>query len=163
MNDTIQIASVSGSVVASILFGFIVVFFAFAATRILKGRDAAGTMPYLALPRAVRYGLGVLVLAAGLAGIWHWLWSGFYTIRLHSTTITLEYLAPKRSRIVTDSSVTRFRWDHGPKSTRVLVVETRPGKDYRSMQTGLDAKSASQLLEMLRARVVAGALQDARR
>ena len=77
MEPTITFGSVSGSVVACVLFGAISLFVGVAVTRLLRGREAPeGTMPYLGAARPAAIGGGVLAALVGLAAVWHWVWSG---------------------------------------------------------------------------------------
>ena len=128
--------SVSGSWVAFALFAGIACF-AGAATAAILRRFAAhpGELPYYATTPVTRRLVGVVVGGAILAAVWSWLWSGFYQLEAGRDAVTLQFHMPSRARIVPRPEIVHTRWEAGPRSSRVLVVETRSGKSYRSMQT----------------------------
>lgn len=135
--------SVSGSWVAFALFGGLAVFFGVATTSILR-RFAArpGEFPYYGTTPFIRRVIGVLVGAGVFVAVWWWLWSGFYLLEVGRDAITLQYHGPPRQRVVRKADIAGAHWDRGPKSTRILVLETRSGSVYRSTQT-----SANQAFE----------------
>jgi hypothetical protein len=143
--------SISGSWVAFALFGGLAVVAGVATTSMLRRfaapRDAR---PYYGTPVARRV-IGVIVGGAVLTAVWWWLWSGFYLLEVGRDTVTLQYHGPPRQRVVAKAEIIGARWDSGPKSTRVLFVETRSGKAYRSMQT-----SANDAFERRVTQAVAG-------
>jgi hypothetical protein len=128
--------SISGSWVAFALFGGIACFAGGATAAILR-RFAArpGELPYYATTPFARRTLGVVVGGAILVGVWWWLWSGFYQLEAGREAVTLRFHVPTRKWIVPRAEIAHARWDAGPRSSRVLVVETRSGRVYRSMQT----------------------------
>jgi hypothetical protein len=143
--------SVSGSWVAFALFAGLAVFAGVATTSILR-RFAAppDAVPSVTTPVARRV-IGAIVGGAVLATVWWWLWSGFYLLEVGRDSVTLQYYGPPRQRVVAKGEVIAAHWDPGPKSTRVLVVETRSGKAYRSTQT-----SANDAFERRVTQAVAG-------
>lgn len=128
--------SISGSWVAFALFGGIACFAGGATAAILR-RFAArpGELPYYATTPFTRRTLGVVVGGAILVAVWWWLWSGFYLLEVGREAVTLQFHGPSRQRIVPRTEIVQARWDAGLRSSRVLAVETRSGKTYRSMQT----------------------------
>ena len=128
--------SISGSWVAFALFSGMAVFFGVATTRIL-GRFAAPdrSAPYYGTTPIPRRVVGVLVGGGMLVGVWWWLWSGFYLLEVGRDSVTLQYHGPPRQYGLPKAEIVAARWEPGPKSSRVLVVETRSGKVYRSTQT----------------------------
>jgi hypothetical protein len=135
--------SISGSLVAFALFGGMAVFFGVATTRILR-RFATphGMLPYDDTTPISSRVIGVLVGGAVLAAVWWWLWSGFYLLEVGRDSIMLEYHGPPRRHVLPKTEIVAAQWESGPKSSRILVVETRSGKVYRSTQT-----SANQAFE----------------
>jgi hypothetical protein len=128
--------SISGSWVAFALFGGLAIVAGVAATAVLRRfASRPGEMPYYGTTPLPRRIVGVVVSAAVLVGVWIWLWSGFYTLEVGRDAVTLRFHAPSRQRVVPKRDIVATRWDPGPKGTRVLVVATRSGKTYRSMQT----------------------------
>jgi hypothetical protein len=159
MEHTVTFGSVSGSMVASVLFGAISLFVGIAVTRLLRGREAPeGTMPYLGAPRPPAIGCGVLAAVVGLSAVWHWVWSGFYLLRIGETALALQYHVPERERTVPLRAVSEVRWDAGAKSSRVLVVRAA-GREFRSTQTSTDLATARAVLDTLRGRVASDSLR----
>jgi hypothetical protein len=134
--QTFFFGSVSGSWVAFALFGAIAVFVGMATTAILR-RFAArpGELRYYGTTPVARRLIGVVVGNAVFIPVWWWLWSGFYQLDAGRDVVTLRFYAPSRQRLLPRAEIAGARWDAGQKFTRVLVVETRSGKTYRSMQT----------------------------
>jgi hypothetical protein len=128
--------SVSGSWVAFALFAGLAVFVGVATTGILR-RFAAppDAVPHYGTTPVARRVIGGVIGGAVLAAVWWWLWSGFYLLEVGRDSVTLEYHGPPRQRVVAKGDIIAAHWDPGPKSMRVLVVETRSGKAYRSTQT----------------------------
>ena len=128
--------SVGGSWVAFALFGGIAVFVGVAIASIL-GRLAArdGTLPYYGTTATARGVIGSVVGAALLVSVWWWLWSGFYGLEASAGSVTLHFHAPPRDRVLAKQEIAGTRWGAGPKASRVLVIETRSGARYHSMQT----------------------------
>jgi hypothetical protein len=131
--------SISGSWVAFALFGGMAVFFGVATTRIL-GRFAApnGSAPYYGTTPIARRVVGALVGGGMLVAVWWWLWSGFYLLEVGRDLVTLDYHGPPRRYALPKAEIVAARWESGPKASRVLVVETRSGKLYRSTQTSVN-------------------------
>jgi hypothetical protein len=129
-------SSISGSWVAFGLFGGMAVFFGVATTMILR-RFAApvGSAPYYGTTPIARRAIGVLVGGAVLVAVWWWLWSGFYLVEVGPDSVTLQYHGPPRQHVLAKAEIVATRWDPGAKSSRILVVQTRSGKVYRSTQT----------------------------
>jgi hypothetical protein len=128
--------SVSGSWVAFALFGGIAILAGVATTRMLRRlAPPADALPYYGTTPIARRTIGVVLASGVLAAIWWWLWSGFYALEVGRDSVRLEYHGPRRQHVVPKAEIAAIRWDTGPKSTRVLVVETRSGTSYRSMQT----------------------------
>jgi hypothetical protein len=128
--------SISGSWVAFALFGGMACFVGGATTAILR-RFAArpGELPYYATSPFTRRTLGLVVGGAILLGVWCWLWSGFYQLEVAREAVTLQFHAPSRQRIVPRAEIVHAEWHAGSRASRVLVVETRSGRVYRSVQT----------------------------
>jgi hypothetical protein len=138
--QTFLFGSVSGSWVAFALFGAIAAVIGVGVTRAL-GRFAAAddALPYYGTTRTARRVIGGLTVAALFAAIWWWLWSGFYVLEVGRDSVRMRFQAPPRSRLVPKSEIAATRWEPGPRSTRTLVIETRSGDAYRSMQTSSNA------------------------
>ena len=135
--------SISGSWVAFALFGGLAVVAGVATTSILRRFAAsADALPYYGTAPIARRVIGALVGLGVLAAVWWWLWSGFYLLEVRRDSLALQYHGPPRERVVSRTEIAAARWDPGPRSTRVLVIETRSGKVYRSAQT-----SANQAFE----------------
>jgi hypothetical protein len=144
--------SISGSWVAFALFAGLAVFAGIATATILR-RFAAppDQLPYLGTTPIARRAIGVIVGGTAVTAVWWWLWSGFYLLEVRGDTVTLQYHGPPRQSVVPRAEIIAARWDAVPKSTRVLVVETRSGKAYRSRQT-----SANDAFERRVTQAVAG-------
>ncbi len=128
--------SVSGSLVAFALFGGISVFIGVGTAAVLR-RFAArpAELPFYGTTPIARRVIGSIVGGLLLGGVWWWLWSGFYELEVRREDVTLRFHLPSRQRVVPKREIAMTRWTTAPKATRVLVVETRSGKTYRSMQT----------------------------
>jgi hypothetical protein len=128
--------SISGSWVAFALFGGIAVCSGVATAAILR-RFAArnGELPYYGTSSVARRTLGAIVGGAILALVWWWLWSGFYQLEVERDAVTLRFHVPSRQRVLRKQDILASRWDAAPRGSRMLVVETRSGKVYRSTQT----------------------------
>jgi hypothetical protein len=144
--------SISASWVAFALFAGLAVVAGVATSTILR-RFAArpGQLPYHGTRPIARRVIGVIVGSIILAAVWWWLWSGFYLLEVRGDTVTLQFHGPSRRSVLPRAEIIAARWDAGPKSTRVLVVETRSGKAYRSTRT-----SANDAFERRVAQAVAG-------
>jgi hypothetical protein len=144
--------SISGSWVAFALFGAMAIIVGVATTRILR-RVAApgGVLRYHGTTPIARRAIGVVLGGAVLVAVWWWLWSGFYLLEVGRNSVTFQYHGPPRQRAVPKAEVVAARWDPGARSSRVLVVETRSGKVYRSTQT-----SANQAFERRVVQAVSG-------
>jgi hypothetical protein len=128
--------SISGSWVAFALFGGMAIFFGVATTSILRrfaAPDAAA--PYYGTTPITRRVIGVLVGGALLAAVWWWLWSGFYLLEVGGDAVTLQYHGPPRQHVLPKTEIAAAHWEPGAKSSRVLVVEMRSRRVYRSTQT----------------------------
>lgn len=128
--------SISGSWVAFALFGGIAAGAGIATAAMLRRFAArSGELPYYGTSAVARSSLGAIVGSAILALVWWWLWSGFYRIEVGRDVVTLQFYVPSRERVLQKQDILAARWDAAPRASRVLVVETRSGKVYRSMQT----------------------------
>jgi hypothetical protein len=139
--------SVSGSAVATALFGTIAIVTGWSVTAVLRRFSArAGELPYLGTTPRARRTLGSVVALGILAFVWSWLWSGFYALELGDRTLVARYHVPSRERSLARSDVVAARWESGPKSSRILVLVTRAGEEIRSTQTSLDRATERRML-----------------
>jgi hypothetical protein len=151
MREALTFGSVTGSAVATVLFAGISVFFGFAITSFVGKYSPPVSRPS-SLSTWIRRTLGVIACAVGLAAVWHWLWSGFYVLTPGPSAVTLEYLILPRQRTVPFAEIRAAYWESGPKFSRVFVLETRDGRQYRSTQTNVAAEGRRRALELMQAR-----------
>ncbi|HKN67923.1 MAG TPA: hypothetical protein VJW73_16680 [Gemmatimonadaceae bacterium] len=146
--------SLTGSAVATALFGTIAVVTGWSVTAILRRFSARpGELPYIGTTPRVRRAIGSAVALGLLAFVWAWLWSGFYVLELRAGAFVASYYVPSRSRSLPQGDVVAAHWEAGPKSSRILVLVMRDGEEIRSTQTSLGRATEDRILAE-----VAGAL-----
>ena len=123
---TLEIGSIQGAIVASLIFGLVVT--AVAAVVWIKTRRRTMIGAWAAVVTLMLYGL-----------IWWWLWSGFYQITVNETTVELTSCFPTRTTTLLRSDITAARWVPGYKNTWVLVIETATGR-HESARAGVTAE-----------------------
>ena len=143
----VYFGSVSGSAVATALFGTIAIVTGWSVTATLRRFSARpGELSYFGTTPRTRRAIGSVVAFGLLAFVWAWLWSGFYELELREGAFVTSYYVPSRSRSLPRSDVVSARWEAGPKSSRVLVLVTRAGEEIRSTQTSLDRAAENRIL-----------------
>jgi hypothetical protein len=142
--------SISGSWVAFALFGGLAVLAGVATTSILR-RFAAppDEAPNYGTTPIARRAIGAFVGLGVLAAVWWWLWSGFYLLEARRDSVALQYHGPPRQHVLPKTEIVAARWESGSKSSRVLVVETRSGKVYRSTQTSANRAFERRVVQAL--------------
>jgi hypothetical protein len=119
--------SVSGSAVASLIFGGMAIVLGVVIATIARRLEAART--------GLVIGAAVSLVLAGV--VWLWLWSGFYSLTVVEGTVRISYRMPSRERTLRLDQIARVRWVPGPKGTRSLVIATVDGRVYRSTNTAI--------------------------
>jgi hypothetical protein len=151
---TETIGSPSGAAVASLVFGVVAVVIGVVVARLLRQFAASpGEASYvLTTPRARRWA-GGLVTTGGLAIVWVWLWSGFYSVSIAGNAVELEYLLPTRHVRLPAGAIARTATVPKPKGARALEITLADGTRYASAAAAVPPDR----LEAIRRRIDAAA------
>ncbi len=138
MDHAELIANPEGAAVASALFGAMAILVGVAVAVILKGLAAPpGETSYYGTTHRARGIIGALVALAGLAMVWVWLWSGFYSATVTGHTVDLLYLLPPRIQTLPAANIMRTTWIPKPKGHRALQITMADGSTYTSVTATL--------------------------
>ena len=142
MTQAFQFGSVSGSAVASLLFGGVAALMGVAATTMLRRLAAApDEQSYYGTTSAARRIIGTTVAVLIATPIWIWLWSGFYRAEVTADAITFQYLMPTRSATIARGDIATVRWEPAARGSRIFVLVTRDGRRFASTQTRYSAET----------------------
>ena len=139
------IGSPEGAIVASFIFAAIAVFIGFAIARILKAFAAPpGEQTYLLTTARARWTIGSIVTLAGLAIVWAWLWTGFYSATVVDNRVELVYLMPMRIEVIPAREIARVNWVVRTKARRLQIV-TSSGITYTSAAASMPVEQQDAL------------------